>query len=240
MDTSFVVSCITVSSESNMTFGQRVKEARIRKSLTQQNLAELTGIAQTTLSGIESRNQTKCETENIPPLARALGVNLLWLLNGQGNQEPIMTNQVQAERLSYQITETPTSIKISHAIQSVQENGFNVDIQCIEPIHQIQISTESSSEIAVQCNTSQLQPAIKRGWVIVYDEFASLIEGENIIIKYEDNTFAIAEFLYKRNGVIEADRLNQKGRLSIDESNNIGIFRITAILLATQIKPIKG
>lgn len=64
------------------TFGQRLKEARTEAGITQPQLAKLVGIAQPTISNIESgRNQGSGE---VTALARALGVFPDWLAEGRG------------------------------------------------------------------------------------------------------------------------------------------------------------
>jgi len=68
------------------TFGNRVKEARNKKGLMQCELAELSGISQVTISGIEnSYRETYLHTAI--KIADALDVSLDWLATGKKEKE---------------------------------------------------------------------------------------------------------------------------------------------------------
>lgn len=68
------------------TFGDRVREARKKRGMTQKQLASASGLSQTTISDIErGRNDSSAD---IVPLARALGVNAEWLADGRGPRYP--------------------------------------------------------------------------------------------------------------------------------------------------------
>lgn len=70
------------------TLGERLRQARENKNLTQQEVAERAGMSQPTYYKIES-GKTK-RTTYLNDLARVLGVNPEWLATGQGSMQ---TNQ---------------------------------------------------------------------------------------------------------------------------------------------------
>ena len=65
--------------------GERLKTARIKRNLTQVALAQLSGVPQQTIQGIES--QRIKETRHIIRLAKALKINPEWLSEGEGEME---------------------------------------------------------------------------------------------------------------------------------------------------------
>lgn len=77
-----------------LTFGQRVKAARLAAGLKQGPLAKAAGISQPTLSEIESGAYES--STRTPQLASKLGVSALWLAQGKGPRTPEATKQPQA------------------------------------------------------------------------------------------------------------------------------------------------
>ena len=60
-------------------FGERVREVRKSRSLSQEELAELSGMHRTYISGIE-RGDRNVSLQNLASLAKALGLQLSQLL----------------------------------------------------------------------------------------------------------------------------------------------------------------
>jgi phage repressor protein C with HTH and peptisase S24 domain len=64
------------------TLGQRIKTCRKEKGMSQKQLAQLSGVAQPTISALESGANK--ETRKLASIANALGVSPYWLETGQG------------------------------------------------------------------------------------------------------------------------------------------------------------
>lgn len=72
------------------TFGARVKQEREAKGISQEKLAQLSGVKQPTISNIESgRNKGSAY---VAQLANALSVSAHWLATGRGSKVPSGTN----------------------------------------------------------------------------------------------------------------------------------------------------
>lgn len=69
-----------------MSIGQRVRQAREAKKMSQLRLRALTGIAQSTLSELETGKNE--QTTYVASLAAALGVSAIWLAEGKGPMVP--------------------------------------------------------------------------------------------------------------------------------------------------------
>lgn len=71
-----------------MITGERIKWARKRAKLTQDQLAAKVGITKSSISGLELGTSKKPSSENLLPLADALGVDPNWLITGKGDPNP--------------------------------------------------------------------------------------------------------------------------------------------------------
>lgn len=67
-------------------FGDRVRRLRLERELTQQQLAEKSGVPQVTISAIEVKRRARPLLETVEALANALGVTASYLA---GTDEPI-------------------------------------------------------------------------------------------------------------------------------------------------------
>lgn len=86
---------------------KRLKYARSLREMTQQNLANLSGIKQSDISKIELGSIQK--TTSISALARALRVQIDWLDIGEGSME---SHVVQEPRAAYNVTSAPVRGKV--------------------------------------------------------------------------------------------------------------------------------
>ena len=68
----------------NMSYGQRIKEARKNKKLTQKQLGDLLGVSKSTISSYEKCNREP-NVENIRALASLLDVNADYILDVQSD-----------------------------------------------------------------------------------------------------------------------------------------------------------
>ena len=70
--------------------GQRIASARRAKNLTQEQLAELSGVSYQTISSAEL-NKKSLRAENIIKISQALGVSTDYLLTGNRNEQDYTT-----------------------------------------------------------------------------------------------------------------------------------------------------
>lgn len=72
-----------------MRFGERLKMARLRKGLTQAELAGLANMSQPTIWHLENVDKNASGSEFTPLLARILGVSVDWLYDETGEMVPV-------------------------------------------------------------------------------------------------------------------------------------------------------
>ena len=70
--------------------GQRIASARKAKRLTQEQVAELSGVSYQTISSAEL-NKKSLRAENIIKISQALGVSTDYLLTGNRNEQDYIT-----------------------------------------------------------------------------------------------------------------------------------------------------
>lgn len=73
------------------TFAQRLLYARTQRGYTQNQLAVLCGLSQSTIASYESG--TRLQPRNLRSLAKALQVNPLWLEQGRGAMQLNLSDQ---------------------------------------------------------------------------------------------------------------------------------------------------
>ena len=80
-----------------MSFSSRLKEARLKKGLTQAQLGRLIGVANTTISGYE-KGTSQADEEKIIAMMRVLDVdaNYLWQDNMPGSDTSALTQEESA------------------------------------------------------------------------------------------------------------------------------------------------
>jgi transcriptional regulator with XRE-family HTH domain len=101
-----------------MSFGQRIKEARKAKGLTQSQLAEFVGVAKTTISGYESGNSEPGE-EKIISIMKALDVDANYLWQDSMNPVERTLPSDAAVQLGFAYDNAPDNVK--RAIKAMLE-----------------------------------------------------------------------------------------------------------------------
>lgn len=104
------------------TLADRLKAARAEASLTQQQLADLCRVSQSTIAGIERGRNTRGSLM-LPRIAAVLRVNVLWLAEGRGTKRqpgngagPLMLGYLQAK------DDEPSG----KALNEMTSNGYRV------------------------------------------------------------------------------------------------------------------
>lgn len=69
-------------------FRERLKYARTKKQYSQQELADKSGVSQSTIGSYESGE--RCSSRNIAQIAAVLGVSPYWLETGKGEENPAL------------------------------------------------------------------------------------------------------------------------------------------------------
>ncbi|MDG5498935.1 helix-turn-helix transcriptional regulator [Marinobacter sp. BGYM27] len=82
-----------------MALGNRLKTARTKKGLSQQQLADIVGMTQAAIGALEKRDSH--QSSKVAELAKATEVNIEWLASGSG---PMDRNQVAEPQATYGVS----------------------------------------------------------------------------------------------------------------------------------------
>ncbi len=102
-----------------MTIAERLKHAREKRDLTQQQLAKIAGVTQSTIANIE--NGIRQKPRAIISIAKALAVDPGWLESGKGQAYP--SNVTEAERSS-----STSSTSIQAALDVLERELTKLDM----------------------------------------------------------------------------------------------------------------
>lgn len=97
-----------------MTIGQRLKQVRKERGLTQVELAARVGMKQSTLSDLELGKSAG--TTNLAVVASVLGVNALWLETGRGERVAVVAKGLTTDEKRL-IVDTPEEMRILTAFR---------------------------------------------------------------------------------------------------------------------------
>jgi transcriptional regulator with XRE-family HTH domain len=120
-----------------MNVGERVRQARKEKGMTQGDLASKVGIRQPTLSELEKGESNS--TAHIAKLAAALGVSALWLETGRGQKFPAAAANSEQDELAkvallvrqyYEATDSGRELILSTA-NNVPKRDTSADVAVV-------------------------------------------------------------------------------------------------------------
>lgn len=106
-----------------MSVGDRLKDIRHERKLSQRKLAAMCHISQTTISDIERGRNTS--SKELPVIASALGVSAIWLATGKGARDDVTPlRPIAPER---QINSDLMVAAFRAATAFRQQTGANID-----------------------------------------------------------------------------------------------------------------
>lgn len=168
----------------DMSMGDRLRSRRKELGFSQKDIANRTGLSQTTISDIErGRNQGSSEA---PTIAHVLGVEALWLSDGK---LPML-------RLSTNVSEGPNIKGVVPLISWVQAGNWMEAVDSLQPGQGEQIETT----VPIRRHTFALKV---HGDSMTSDSGVSFPAGAIIIVEPEMQ-YESGDFVIVRNGDDEA------------------------------------
>jgi transcriptional regulator with XRE-family HTH domain len=144
------------------TLGQRLRYARMLRKLTQTSLAERARVNQSDISKIERGDSLS--TVNGVALARALGVNPLWLDNGEGPMSPAGSLQptVPPDENSDPVQPSPalgtTILQLGALLAALSPMGRKLVVALVEDVLKNPASAREAAETADAIARTQRLP----------------------------------------------------------------------------------
>lgn len=185
------------------TLASRVKLGRQRLGLTQQQLADAAGIAQSDVSKIE-RSQIQ-RTTAIPALARALRCNPHWLDTGDGSPQWDNTQNT---------AEGPSIRARVPLISWVQAGHWGEIVDNLQPGEAEEwIATTarvSSSAFALRIVGDSMAPKVPDGSIVVFDPGKAYQHGSLVLAKRTGDQVATFKQLWYDGSVPYLKPLNER------------------------------
>lgn len=151
------------------TFGDRVREARTRRGLSQAELARLAGIAQPTLAQMETgRNEG---SKKVALLAAVLGVNPVWLTTGRGPRD---SNDVASSISGVPLIEWDELDNINIALASQKQR-----------VHVVASMRSGPNSFALVVQVDSMQPLIPQRATIIVDPDAEVRSGDVVVARVD-------------------------------------------------------
>lgn len=200
-DTTFVLD----SFDMNNQYGQRLRLAREHKKLSQDELAELSGVKQGTISKIE-RGDQGASTFDIE-LSDALGIHPLWLKKGDTRYAPEFTggSYINADFSRDYTCEPPIKNYLNNdktnryprVVGTAQcgQEGYYMDLEGGDGYIEFEAARGA---IAIKIKGHSMHPAIKDGWFVIIEPNLTAEPGEYVLIKFKDGKKMIKELIHIR------------------------------------------
>jgi phage repressor protein C with HTH and peptisase S24 domain len=185
--------------------GERLKQVRKEKKLSQGQLAKICGLAQSTIADLERNRNTG--SSKIAVIAKALDVSALWLSEGKGAKQNA-NNQINQELVEYSNT---VQIKLLAATASmgngteIEGSEVVVDVLRLKKdwvdknIHPTNIKNLSF----IHAIGSSMSPTLNDGDILLVDSGIKTITSDCIYVLEAHNRLFVKSVRQTLNGQYE-------------------------------------
>lgn len=205
-------------------FGKRLRAAREHAGLTQEQLAAMVQMSQSTLASAEARG---AGSRKSPQLARACNVDANWLATGDG---PAPTFYTVAERIpNWSDSQHPSggmdaptvAHRMSHGLSYAGLTTNLVRVPVIgtlamgklrqlelraeprgKPLGSVAAAITTPGTYAVRIEGDDLYPAVRHGACLIIEPGGACVPGELVLIEMNDGHFLVRELVALRDDSI--------------------------------------
>ena len=163
-----------------MNVGHRVKAFRERLGMSQQELADATGLRQATISLIES-GVNKPQLHTIQLIAKAIGAEAAELLSTTGESLDDFVSKSLSEvpgAYAYELTREVPIIAMSTAGQAHDFYGIPVVHQITVPVH---LPKHIQKAVGIRIVGDSMEPRYYEGQVVIVTNDRKPINGEHVV-----------------------------------------------------------
>jgi phage repressor protein C with HTH and peptisase S24 domain len=200
-----------------MKYADRLRTARKNKKLSQEDLAQISGVTQSTISKIERGDQDSSTYDT--DLARALDIHPFWLSDEDYKYAPAWlshdnkTKEAPKEYNAHPGPKLNKSKKIPIVgIAQLGDNGFWAPLD-YPPGHGdgfIEYWITDDNAYAIRCVGDSMRPRIKNGEFVIVAPNHTPIPGDEILLKSKDGRVMVKTLLYTRSGYVFVMSINEQ------------------------------
>ena len=196
-----------------MAFGHRVRDIRIKKGMTQQQLADSVNVNQPVIGSIESRDSET--SKHASKIADALSVSLDWLLTGKGGEPFLEGNAKEVDHESgWAVCDKGISLFDDDIELPIYTNRFVADVDSaedtgLEARRKLRFSKQTLKEanvnyedaIVIKLIDDNMAPLILDGSTIVVDTSkANVPIKDNRIYALESDGYLRCKYIQRVPG----------------------------------------
>lgn len=192
---------------------ERLRKARKANGFTQAKVAsEIEGLSQPAYSDLESGKSKT--TSKIAELARLFGVSAIWLATGQDMPDSTTMPATMPNAVGTVVRLVPIMERIQMSSGDFWEDveyplGYNTGY--------VYSQGASKDAYAVEGAGMGLYPAIRAGWILVFEPNQPPMPGEFVHIGLKNGKKAIREFISDMNGVVTVMSIDGSARITYHE-----------------------
>ena len=243
-------------------YGKRLRALRLEAKLTQNELSEITGIPQSTISTAEREGNGSADT---PVYAKVFGVNALWLAKCEGDKystSQLTTNGIPAKFGTEEVGTTygaATADNTHNAINFVTnvepaglprnaratpvvgtakmgDNGYYeaLDYPAGQGDGWVDSYSPDPNAYALRVKGDSMHPAIRHGSFVVVEPNGRCMPGEFVAIVLMDGRKMVKELVIEREHEIVIESVNGNHRQTLEKSEIEKIHPIAAVFAASK------
>ncbi len=237
---------------SRSAFGKRLYDSRREAKLTQKDVAKKIGIAQGTLSELESDGNGSSYTSQLADIYK---VSAVWLETGKGEKNIIAHNKIYfahavehsmlddikahipTEKKLVAYTATPTIERYFPRVVGTArmgDQGYYLDLDGGNGY--LEFEAEPGS-IAIQVRGESMHPAIRDGWYVVIEPSGRPTTGEYVLLGFNDGRKMVKELLMEKPDCYVVMSVNSGERITAMKEELTNIQAITAVVPPSKHKP---
>ncbi len=171
-----------------MNLGIRLKQARLKKKLTQEELAEIVGIKQQAVQRIEAGKVRS--TSYVVQLAKALNVTSEWLALGEGSDTDALDNDEQTAMANTKASSSNAPLLEWDDISIINHSPVSCETTKTIPVFNINNGQCFALEIRdnSMTTTDGGQTSFLRGDLVIADALAQPHQGDFVLAKLPDSS----------------------------------------------------
>lgn len=211
------------------TFGERLKQARKDKGLSQSALAKLVGVKQPTIAELENEGKGSSKASL---LARALGVSALWLSEGKGDKEERQAIRQVSEHIAHY--GNSLEIPLLNAYGSMGSGNDVVDHEIVIDVLRVSKSwidktLTSVSQLKnlafIHAIGDSMHPTFNDGDILLVDTGARAVSTDSVYVLEAHNRLFIKRVRTRLDGSFEISSDNPAVK-TVDTLNGDNIVTV--------------
>lgn len=222
-----------------MQLGGRIKQARDHMKWSAVDLAQKTGVANTTIGALEKRDSRRSEyAEALIAAFPADRISHDFLRTGRGTLTPDLSFKAMENHAEYRVSSNLKRVPVVGTAR-MGEDGYyeEMSTEIGAGDGHIEIQTADPNSYCLRVRGNSMHPAIRDGWYVLIEPNATPAVGEYVLIKMRDGQRMVKELLYQRHDSIEITSVNGDQRRTIYRDELDAIQAVGAVVSPSKWLP---